>query len=223
MRLMHGFRWRGDVAISAALLVMASSACAFAPVAPFVAPRSLRSTVLLRERDLEGGRRGLSDTVPAQNASASFRSPLTLVQESLESEAVRKSALEHAVGSALDKFDRYAGSALDNMHSLASSLPSGAHAHLHLPGVAFHAIAAALPAVAIQQNFELQDMLVGFIPFAALLAAAGALLPHASTTHSIVLFLRGFRGADEAPGSKAGLSRGEREDEARASGEAADE
>ena len=164
----------------------------------------------------------MSDTLPTQNASASLRSPLTLVHESFESEAVRKSALEHAVGSALDKFDRYAGSALDTMHSLASSLPSGTHAHLHLPGVAFHAIAAALPAVAIQQNFELQDMLGGFIPFAALIAAAGALSLHASATHLIMPFLRRSQGVNEAPGSKAGPSRGGREEEARANGEAAD-
>jgi hypothetical protein len=109
------------------------------------------------------------------------------VRESIEEEDIQKEVLENAMESILYNkgLDRVVGSALHSIQpphyeKLASALPSlsNLHPHLHLPVVTAHAIAAALPAAALDltsmENLIATLHMWAVIP-GVLLLAAGAL------------------------------------------------
>ena len=131
-----------------------------------------------------------------RNAIPSFRPSFNLVRESIEEEDIQKEVLENAIESILYNkgFDRVVGSALHSIQLPHSALPSlsNLHPHLHLPvHVTAHAIAAALPATALDlasiENLLATLPVWAWFPGVALLAA-GALPPHmdASASSSIV-------------------------------------
>ncbi|KAJ1493165.1 hypothetical protein T484DRAFT_3638568, partial [Baffinella frigidus] len=217
----QGFRRRRDVTISMILLAMASTisvACAFSPA-------TLLPQIEMRRPVIQARRLWWS-------ARSRSRSSFTLVRNATEWEDIRKEVLANAVDNILfnkDGFDRVVGSALHSVHpphyeKLASALPSlsNLHLHPHLPGVTAHAIAAALPAVAMD-HASIEHLLAtlpawAVIPGVALLAATAALPPHTDTSaaSSIVPTHRALSKVGEAPRGKAKLSRGQRIKAARA-------
>jgi len=209
----QGFGRRRAATLTRTLLVIASTisvASAFSP------------TMLLSQ--IEMRRSAIRARLFWRSAQPGFRSSFTLVRDSIEEEEIRKEVLENAFDTILSNkgVDRVLGSALHSIHpphyeKLAAALPSLTNLHLHIhlfPGVAAHAIGAALPAAADLASIEhlLATLpLCAVIPGVALLAAAGVLPPHASVrssivplhrasaTNSIVPFRRSRPKGEEAP------------------------
>ena len=172
----------------------------------------------------------------AQSAGKGLRSSFTLVRDSIEKEEdIRKELLENALDNTLfnNGFDRVLGSALHSIHpphyeKLASALPSltNLHLHIHLPGVAAHAIGAVLPAAAMDLA-SIEHLLAtlpvwAVLPGLALLAFPGALplSTVVSVESSTVPFHRVRPAAEEASCRKAWRTRGERIKAARAAKQA---
>jgi hypothetical protein len=198
-------------------------ACAFSP-------SMLVSDIAMSRSGMEKAR------LVARSAGRGLRSSFTLARDSIEKEEdIRKEVLENAFDNTLfnNGFDRVLGSALHSIHpphyeKLASALPSltNLHLHIHLPGVAAHAISAVLPAAAMDIA-SIEHLLATLpvwaaVPGVALLAAAGAIPLHTvvSVKSSTVPFHRVRPKAEEDSCRKAWLTRGERIKAARAAQQA---